>query len=379
MSSRQSPQKTGKLANRLNPVFIKETDMKKNTENQQYLARGKTISVGIDVHKRSWHVTALSDGVVLFSGSIPPSYDALMSIFRRFDDCEIRVAYEAGPCGLYDLLDNDNIRCTVVPPNLIPTESGNKVKTDKIDSKKLAFLLEAGMLKAVFVLSEEERMHRELLRTRRQLVEHRTGVIKQIKAKFLYHSIDPAYTNKREWTAKQIKAILGFDFPYPFLKKAVEALLETYSQITLTIRSLTKEIRILSNTEKYKDDVALLMTVPGIARLTAMEILTELGDLERFGSNDQLASFLGLTPSEYTTGEYTRKGHITRCGNKRIRTCLVESSWKLISHDGVMREKYDRIKYRRGAKRAIVAIARNLSGRIRGMMLRKEQYVTGVC
>lgn len=355
--------------------------MKKNTEKKKYLARGKTISVGMDIHKRSWHVTAISSDVVLFTGAIPPSYDALMSIFRRFDTCMMQVAYEAGPCGfgLYDLLDNDNFRCIVVPPNLIPTESGNKVKTDKIDSKKLASLLEAGILKEVFVLPVEQRMHRDLLRTRRQLVEHRTGVIKQIKARFLYHAIEPENANKREWTAKQIKAILDYDFPYPFLKKAVEAFLETYSQLTLTIRSLNKEIRVLSNTEKYKADVALLMTVPGIARLSAMEILTELGDLKRFGNNDQLAAFLGLTPSEFSSGEFTRKGHITRCGNKRVRTCLVESSWKLIGHDGVMREKYESIKYRRGAKRAIVAIARNLSGRIRGMMLRNEQYVTGVC
>jgi transposase len=215
--------------------------MRQNTEKKRYLARGKTISVGIDVHKRSWHVTAISGGIVLFSGAIPPSYDALISIFRRFDDCMIQVAYEAGPCGfgLYDLLDNDHIRCIVVPPNLIPTESGNKVKTDKIDSKKLASLLEAGMLKEVFVLSVDQRMHRDLLRTRRQLVEHRTGIIKQIKARFLYHSIVPENANKRVWTAKQIKAILDFDFPYPFLKKSVEAMLETYSQLTLTIRSLT--------------------------------------------------------------------------------------------------------------------------------------------
>jgi len=298
--------------------------MRKNTEKKKYLARGKTISVGIDVHKRSWHVTALLSGVVLFTGTIPPSYDGLKSIFRRFEDCTIQVAYEAGPCGfgLYDLLDNDHIRCIVVPPNLIPTESGNKVKTDKIDSKKLATLLEAGMLKEVFVLSVEQRMHRDLLRTRRQLVEHRTGIIKQIKARFLYHSIEPENASKREWTAKQIKAILDYDFPYPVLKKAVEALLEIYSQLTLTIRLLNKEIRVLSNTEKYKDGVTLLMTVPGIARLSAMEIMTELGDFERFGSNDQLASFLGLTPSEFSSGEFTRKGHITRCGNKRVRTCL---------------------------------------------------------
>ncbi len=142
---------------------------------------------------------------------------------------------------------------------------------------------------------------------------------------------------------------------------------------------MNKEIRNLSNTDEYEERVRFLMTVPGIARLSAMEILTELGDMKRFKSNDHLASFLGLTPSEFSSGGFIKKGHITRCGNKRIRTCLVESSWRLICYDAVMRKKYDKIKYRRGAKKAIVAIARNLCGRIRGMMLRKEQYVKGVC
>ena len=133
--------------------------MEKDTGNSKILARGKTISVGIDVHKRSWHLTAVSDSVVLFKGTIPPSIEVLHSIFDRFVNCRIKVAYEAGPSGsgLYDHLDEAGIRCIVVPPNLIPVEIGCKVKTDKKDSKKLALLLEADMLKEIFVVSEEHK------------------------------------------------------------------------------------------------------------------------------------------------------------------------------------------------------------------------------
>jgi len=120
-------------------------------------------------------VTARTDGEEVFNGRIPASYHSLMKLLERFKDCQIRVAYEDGPCGfsLYDKLIEDGIATTVVPPSLIPTESGNKVKTDKRDSRKLARRLESDMLKKVFVLTEEERMHRELVRTRRQLVDHR--------------------------------------------------------------------------------------------------------------------------------------------------------------------------------------------------------------
>ena len=167
--------------------------MVKRTKTKDVLARSFSVSIGVDVHKRSWHVTAVSDGVVLFQGAVPSCYEALQAILDRFEDCTVTVAYEAGlfGFGLHDHLQRDGIRCLVVPPSLIPVEIGNKVKTDKRDSRKLALLLEAGLLKEVFVLDEELRMHRELLRTRRQIVEHRADVMKQIKSKSHFHFTGP--------------------------------------------------------------------------------------------------------------------------------------------------------------------------------------------
>ena len=158
---------------------------------EKTLARGKKVSTGIDVHKESWQVTALSEGEELFHSRIPADYPALRKLLNRFVDCQMRVACEAGPCGfgLYDRLRADGIDALVVPPSLIPVESGNKVKTDRRDSRKLARLLEGNLLKRVHVLTEEERAHRELLRTRRQLVNHRSDVERQIKSKLLFYSI----------------------------------------------------------------------------------------------------------------------------------------------------------------------------------------------
>jgi transposase len=103
-------------------------------------------------------------------------------------------------------------------------------------------------------------------------------------------------------------------------------------------------------------------------------MLVELQDIKRFSSADKLAAYIGLTPSEYSTGQYVRQGRITRCGNKRVRTCAVESCWILITRDPLMRRKYDRLKRMKGAKRAIIAIARNLMVKIRRILLNNEPY-----
>ena len=105
---------------------------------------GKQVFVGIDVHKESWHVTVRSSGEEIFNGRIPGQYHSLKRILDRYRDARIKVAYEAGPIGfwLLDRLVQDGVETIVVPPSLIPVESGNKVKTDKRDSRKLATLLE---------------------------------------------------------------------------------------------------------------------------------------------------------------------------------------------------------------------------------------------
>ena len=146
--------------------------------------KGKMVSIGVDMHKRSWHITALADREIVLTVSLSrPNYDAFEKVLSQFKGNYVRIVYEAGPGGfdLYDRLTADGIECIVTPSSLIPTESGNKVKTDKKDSYKLATLLASNMLKKVWVLSPAERAHRQLVRTRRQIVNHRSDVMRQIK------------------------------------------------------------------------------------------------------------------------------------------------------------------------------------------------------
>ena len=132
--------------------------------------------MGIDVHMENWHITIRTLGEEVFNGRIPGNHISLKKVLDRYPGNSVKVAYEAGPFGfwLYDKLTDDGMETLVVPPSTIPIESGNKVKTDKRDSRKLAILLERNMLKRTYVLSVEEKEHRDLLRTRRQIFDHRT-------------------------------------------------------------------------------------------------------------------------------------------------------------------------------------------------------------
>lgn len=353
--------------------------MMRSNQREKVAVRGKEVFVGIDVHKESWQVTARVGGEELFHGRIASEYRILRKVLDRFQGGKIRVAYEAGPCGfgLHDQLRGDGVEVIVVPPSLIPIESGNKVKTDKRDSRKLARLLEGNLLKRVYVLSEEDRADRELLRTRRQMVEHRNDVARQIKSKLLFHGMRCPFSGKGGWSKGFIRWIKDLNWEWGAVKVSFQSLIELYEYLTGQILDLNRKVAELSRTDKYRPRVKLLRSVPGIGVLIAMEILVEIQDVARFQRADELASYLGLTPSEFSTGQHIRQGRITRCGNKRVRTCLVESSWHLITKDPWMRRKYDRLKQWKGGKRAIIAIARTLIIRIRRILLNQEPYVVG--
>jgi transposase len=351
--------------------------MRGSNQREKMVVRGKEVFVGIDVHKESWQVTVRVEGEEKFHGRMASEYRILRRVLDRFEGGKIRVAYEAGPCGfgLHDQLRGDGVEVIVVPPSLIPVESGNRVKTDKRDSRKLARLLEGNLLKRVYVLSEEDRAERELLRTRRQMVEHRNDVARQIKSKLLFYGVRSPFSEKGGWSKGFIRWIKELSLKWESVKVSFQSLIELYEYLTGQIMALNRKVAELSRDDKYRERVKLLRSVPGIGVLIAMEILVEVQDMGRFRRGEELASYLGLTPSEFSTGQYIRQGRITRCGNKRVRTCLVESSWHLITKDPWMRRKYDRLKQWKGGKRAIIAIARTLIVRIRRILLNQEPYV----
>jgi len=158
------------------------------------------------------------------------------------------------------------------------------------------------------------------------------------------------------------------------MQESFNRLLEQYEFLNAQIDKQTQLLRELSETARYRERVEILQSIPGIGVISAMEVLLELQDVSRFRRAEQLAAYVGLTPSQYSSADKVRMGRITGIGKNTLRAILVEASWTLIGKDQTMREKYDRIKIRSGGKRAIVAIARTLLLRMRRMLLDGQAY-----
>ena len=266
------------------------------------------------------------------------------------------------------------MRCIVTPPSLIPQEHGNRVKTDRLDSRKLARLLAKGLLKRVWVPSAEERFDRQVIRRRRQLVGDRVRTQNRIKSELYFYGIDlPAPRNK--WTQVYFTNLQRIKFKNHWMQKSFNQLLEQYKFLCAQIDKQTQLLKQLAKLPLYRNRVKILCSIPGIGVLTAMEILLELQDFSRFRRAEQLAAYVGLTPSQYSSADKIRMGRITGAGKNAVRSALVESCWHLIRKDKAMRKKYEQIKARAGGKRAIVAVSRKLILCIRRLLLDNRPYV----
>jgi transposase len=340
--------------------------------------KSKRLFVGIDLHQLRWYVTIRTEDVELFSGSIAGQWEALKRLLERYKGWEIQAVYEAGYFGfwLHDHLEGFGVRCIVTPPSLLPIEYGNKVKTDRRDSRKLAHLLAKGLLKEVWVPSAEERCHRQVLRRRRQLIGDRVRTQNRIKGELRFFGIEFPYPKGR-WSHVFVMNLHRLQLHDRWTQESLRRLLEQYDFLSDQIKKQTELLEELALTAHYQERVAILRTVPGIGLIAAMELLLELQDVGRFRRADQLAAYVGLTPSQYSSADKIRMGRITAIGKDHLRGTLVEVAWRLIGKDRAMRKKYERIKIRSGSKRAIVAIARMTLLRTRRMLLDGTPYTLG--
>jgi transposase len=339
----------------------------------------KRIYVGVDMHRLQWHVTVRTEDAELFVGSIPGKWDSLKKLLDRYKEYEKEVVYEAGYFGfwLHDHLADYGAECIVTPPSLVPVEYGNHVKTDRRDSRKLSHLLAKGLLKRVWVPTQEERCERQVIRRRRQLITDRVRTQNRIKAELRFYGVEVAAQEGR-WSKIFVENLHRLQFNNRWMQESFQRLLEEYQLLTQQIERQTKVLRELANTQRYRERVVILRSVPGIGLIAAMELLLELQNVERFRRADQLAAYVGLTPSQYSSAEKVRMGRITAIGKNSLRGTLVEVAWRLIGKDPAMREKYERIKVHAGSKRAIIAIARTTLLRTRRMLLDHRPYTVGL-
>ena len=319
---------------------------------QEGFGKGKPIYVGIDVHKKDWAVHILCQGEQLYRATIPADPGSLIRLLKRFEASEVHTVYEAGPTGywLHDALTDAGFDSMVTPPSLVP-QVGGKVKTDRRDSTKLAEMLAGSFLKRIHILTPEDRAHRQLIRTRNQIKKHRSQAQNQIKSMLLFYGKRPPSRLRERWSQEYLIWIETIPWDFEELKITMHELLGLFRYSDKQCKELTRRIETLAKTEKYCDRVRLTTSVPGIGVYTAMAMSVELQEVERFRRGDQLSSFLGLTPSQHSSGQSTRLGHITQCGNPRLRELFVESSWTLIRYDSNARATYERIKHQTGSSK----------------------------
>jgi transposase len=337
---------------------------------------GIALWVGIDLHRLQWHVTIRTLDVEAFTGSIPGSWEALRRLLERYQGSRVHAVYEAGYFGywLYDALTAWGARCVVTPPSLIPQEAGNRVKTDRRDSRKLALLLCKGMLKSVWVPTVEQRGRREVLRRRSQILSDRVRVQCRIKAALRFSGVE-AVEPSGSWSQRAVRGLRNIVWPDRWQHESFGRLLDEYQYLCQQLKRQTELLSELAATPDFTEDVQILKSLKGVGTLSAMEILLELPAIGRFRRSDQVAAYVGLTPAQYSSGEHIRLGRITGAGKSHLRGTLIEIAWRVIAKDVPMRQVYERIKARSGAKRAIVAVARRLLLCFRRMLLDRQPYI----
>lgn len=334
--------------------------------------RGKKVSVGIDVHAASYHATCVVSGEIVKSVTMKASPENLLKFLKRtFPGSEIESAYEAGFSGfeLHRTLVAGGIKSIVVHAASVEVSSRDRVKTDKRDSRKIAIQLATGRLRGVRVPSREEEAARQLHRTREQLVRDRAALKAQIRMKFHQFGYCVA-GSKEQLTFLKVEKGLREDLR-PEVVSSVRALMAIWRALNVEIRNMEKLQKEQAENDK-RDKV--YRSLPGFGFQTARVLSTEMGDMSQFSNERKLFSFVGLTPSESSSGESERKGHITKQGSSRLRHILVEAAWVALRQDAELRRSFEKLAHRMGKKRAIVAIARKLLGRARALFRKEELY-----
>jgi transposase len=333
------------------------------------------VFLGIDLSRTSWHVTARCQQETILSASFPPETKALAPLLRRLKKQRVHSVYEAA-CfgyGLHDWLTAQGVDSSVVSPAHVPVQVGSRVKTDRRDSLKLATTLEAGLLRPIFIPDAHQRSSRELVRQRERLRGHRQKAMTRLKGLFLTYGITtPPLPHWKSLRFNQWLQSLKLEDPV--LNEVLVEARGLYFDLDKRAKTLDQALRRMARSPEFAAWTTLLTSVPGIGDITALTLSVEVVDWRRFKSGEALSSFLGLTPSEYSSGDTVRQGHITRSGRGPLRALLVESGWTLIRKDSRMRAFYERIRERRGGKRAIVAVARKLCHTLVAMAHSGETY-----
>ena len=347
---------------------------------------GQPIYIGIDVHQKSWKVTILSEHYEHKTFNQDPRAEILVNyLHTHFAGADYQAVYEAGFSGfnLYRDLTAAGIACIVTHPADVPTTHKEyDQKCDKRDSRKLAKSLRGNLLEAIYVPDEQQLADRSLVRLRERLVKDLTRIKLRLKSLLMFHGICipgslPGQASRR-WSKPYMRWLKGLPVEEPGLKATISGLVATGQLLGEQLLAVTKQIDALSQTPPYSNQVKLLEGIPGIGRLTAMGLLTELGDTSRFKRLDELCNYIGLVPSMRSSGDKQAIGSLTIRGRGSLKASLIESAWVAVRKDPALLAKFEQLSARMQKNKAIIRITRKLLSRIRHVLLHRQAYVCGV-
>jgi transposase len=287
--------------------------------------------VGMDVHKATIAVSVADadGGEVRYLGEIATTPEAIAKLVRqlRKGDAQLSFCYEAGPCGygIHRQLTELGWDCQVVAPSLIPRKAGDRVKTDRRDSLMLARLHRAGELTAVWVPDDAQEGLRDLTRAREDM-KHLQRQTKQRLTAFLLR-YGKAYGGKSNWTQAHYRWMEEMKFGQPVQQIVFQEYVDTVKMLTKRIDALDKQLECSASESVFWPVIEGLMALRGVNLLTATTVVAEIGDLKRFASAPQLMAYLGVVPSEHSSGGSKSRGGITKTGNSHVRKVLVEAAW----------------------------------------------------
>jgi transposase len=336
---------------------------------------GEIVHVGIDVHKKTFAVCCLCEDEVVKKATLPADPIKLVEFLGMYlAGAKINSAYEAGFSGfaLHRVLMGHGINNIVVNAASIEVAAKDKVKTDKRDCKKIATQLAAGRLHGIYVPSIEQEENRLLTRTRELLVKERTRFGHRFKSRLYQFGLIP-FNDETVLSKKMMLEYLQTKPPEK-LSDCLDTLFRMWQAVDEEISTIERKMRVRSKHDKLD---MIYQSVPGIGPICGQILSNELGNMSQFRNERTIFSHTGLTPSEFSSGNSIRQGHITHQGSSRLRWVLTEASWRAIKQDPKLREDFNRIALKRGKKRAIVAIARKLIGRIRACIRSGEMYKLG--
>jgi len=343
---------------------------------------GSNIYAGLDVHKKNWYVTILTDEMEHKTFSQPPQSSVLSKyLHKHFPGAKYYSAYEAGFSGYVhhrELLNNGIQNIVVNAADVPNTNKELTTKTDKVDSRKIAKGLRSMMLRSIYVFDRSHEEYRSLSRQRHIFQRDLRRYKQRIKSFLLYYSFHiPQDIDASSWNLDLEAWLKGIKMETANGEAVLKNLLEGYLFHKLQVRSLSNELRRCARKE-HKEAYYLLRSIPGIGPLTAITIIAEIKDIQRFSSIDKLSSFVGLMPMSYSSGQTERIGGMTYRSNTYLRTMVIESSWQAIRMDPAMLMYYKKHMGKGNPKKAIVKVARKLLSRIRYVMINKEPYQVGI-